>query len=154
MKSVFVDTVYWIARANPKDSWRGSAQRAYNRLPAGAGLVTTDEVLTEFLTSFSRDRSMREQAAEFVREVMADRRVEVVPQTRDSFLKGLDRYEARLDKGYSMQDCISMSVMESMSITDVLTLDGHFTQEGFNILMERPSKSGRGGPSSASKKAS
>lgn len=136
MKSVFVDTVYWIARASSKDSWHGSAQRAYNRLPADAGLVTTDEVLTEFLTSFSRDRSMREQAAEFVRKVMANRRVDVVPQTRDSFLKGLDRYEERIDKGYSMQDCISMTVMESMSITDVLTRDRHFAQEGFTTLMK------------------
>ena len=60
----------------------------------------------------------------------------IVPQSRQSFLDGVSRYEQRLDKGYSLQDCISMNVMDADGITDILTSDHHFEQEGFNILMK------------------
>ena len=43
-------------------------------------------------------------------------------------------YGQRLDKGYSLTDCISMIVMEQMGITEVLTYDKHFAQEGFTLL--------------------
>ena len=55
-------------------------------------------------------------------------------QSRDTFLAGLARYERRLDKGYSLQDCVSMNVMEAEGITGVLISDHHFEQEGFTIL--------------------
>ena len=42
-------------------------------------------------------------------------------------------YEQRLDKGYSLTDCISMNVMKQLNITEVLSHDKHFTQEGFTI---------------------
>jgi predicted nucleic acid-binding protein len=47
---------------------------------------------------------------------------------------GFDLYKQRSDKGYSLTDCISMAIMQQMGITDVLTHDKHFTQEGFHIL--------------------
>ena len=61
--------------------------------------------------------------------------VKVIPQTRDSFARGLNRYENRLDKEYSMQDCISFNTMEDEGITTALTSDHHFEQEGFVVLM-------------------
>lgn len=60
--------------------------------------------------------------------------VTVVPQSRQSFLAGLELYRARPDKGYSLVDCISMSTMQSERITEVLTNDRHFEQEGFRAL--------------------
>jgi predicted nucleic acid-binding protein len=47
---------------------------------------------------------------------------------------GLGLYEKRLDKGYSLTDCISMNTMRRLSIDTVLTNDRHFVQEGFRIL--------------------
>jgi len=43
-------------------------------------------------------------------------------------------YEARPDKGYSLTDCISMQTMRREGITEVLTDDRHFEQEGFHAL--------------------
>ena len=62
--------------------------------------------------------------------------VRVVEQSRQSFLDGLDRYRRRPDKSYSLQDCIAMNVMEDEGITQVLTSDHNFEQEGFTILMK------------------
>ena len=50
-------------------------------------------------------------------------------------MRALDRYEARGDREYSLQDCASMIVMEAESITQILTNDRHFEQEGFTVLM-------------------
>jgi uncharacterized protein len=42
--------------------------------------------------------------------------------------------EARPDKEYSLTDCISMVTMRQEGITEILTHDNHFTQEGLTIL--------------------
>ena len=58
----------------------------------------------------------------------------IIPQTRELFLAGLTLYEARPDKEYSLTDCMSMHMMRREGLTEVLTNDRHFTQEGFHIL--------------------
>jgi predicted nucleic acid-binding protein len=49
-------------------------------------------------------------------------------------LEGLALYKDRPDKEYSLTDCIAMQVMRQEGLTEVLTNDHHFTQEGFYIL--------------------
>ena len=49
--------------------------------------------------------------------------------------EGLELYENRLDTGYSLTDCISMSLMSEREIQEVLTHDNHFKQEGFTSLL-------------------
>lgn len=137
MRTVFADSLYWIAIVRPNDPWRDVARAATKR--AGDLLiVTTDEVLTEFLAALSASgATMRHQAARMVRAILSNRNVEVIPQSRHSFLKGLELYEERGDKEYSLTDCISMHAMKAQSITAALTNDHHFEQEGFSILMKR-----------------
>lgn len=136
MKTVFADAVYWIATAIPNDSWHEAAKAARQQLGA-VRIVTTDEVLTEFLAALSsKGPNLRRAAVKLVRAILADANIKVLPQSRDSFQKGLELYEARDDKEYSLQDCISMNVMTAEAITDVLTNDHHFQQESFNVLMK------------------
>ncbi len=52
MKRVFADTFCRIALANPLDQWHPKAVRAGVAL-GRAMIVTTEEVLTEFLAHFS-----------------------------------------------------------------------------------------------------
>jgi len=61
--------------------------------------------------------------------------VEVLSETRQTFLDGLTLYESLSDKAYSLTDCIAMNVMRKRGITDILTHDPHFTQEGLQILL-------------------
>lgn len=69
-----------------------------------------------------------------MREILSDDDVLVIPQSHQSFLAGFDLYAARPDKGYSLTDCISMQTMRREGLTDVLTNDRHFEQEGFRAL--------------------
>ena len=133
MRAVFADTFYWVALTNPDDSRYREAIGLDNAL-AGATIVTTDEILTEFMTFFSADPWLRHRAAVTVRRLLLDTAVQVIPQTRESFLAGLSLFEARPDKGYSLTDCISMQTMRRESIAEALTNDRHFEQEGFRAL--------------------
>ena len=136
MSAVFADASYFIALFRPRDQWKDTAQEA-RRLLGDVELVTTDEILTEFLTGISRvSPAAREQALNAVQEMLGDGDIRVIPQTRPSFLDGLDRFRRRLDKAYSLQDCIAMNVMEAEGITEILTSDRNFEQEGFTILMK------------------
>ncbi len=135
MRRVFADTLYWVAITHRKDQWHQAAL-SVSRALAACQLVTTDEVLAEFLAAFCEAGPLfRNQAATLVRNLHKKSTVTVHPQSRDTFLKGLNLYEARPDKGYSLTDCISMATMRQEGITEVLTHDDHFTQEGFTRLL-------------------
>ena len=136
MANVFADAAYWIAVSIPSDQWHRVAVAAHRGL-GDVTLITTDEVLTEFLTALSnRGIESRRLASRTVRAILEDPTVRVIEQSRGSFLNGVSRYEGRLDKSYSLQDCIAMNVMEAEGITQVLTSDHNFQQEGFTILMK------------------
>ncbi len=51
----------------------------------------------------------------------------------DSFFlrRGLDLYQSRPDKAWSLTDCISFIVMGDERLDDALTGDRHFAQAGF-----------------------
>jgi len=135
MRLVFTDTYYWIAYLNDQDQGHAAAL-AISQSLQGATLVTTEEVFIEVLTYFSgRGRYLRQLAAATVHSVYANSKMQVLPQSQQSFLTGLALYEARPDKEYSLTDCISMNAMRTAGITEVLTDDDHFTQEGFTKLL-------------------
>jgi uncharacterized protein len=135
VKRVFADTLYWVAITHRKDQWHQAVVRVSRDL-AGCHLVTTDEVLTEVLAAFCEAGPLlRQRAVTLVRNLHKKSTVTVHPPSRDTFLTGLNLYEARPDKGYSLTDCISMNVMQREGITEVLTHDDHFAQEGFIRLL-------------------
>ena len=135
MRIVFADTLYWIALINSRHQWHQRAV-SINAEFSEARLVTTDSVLTELANFFAKyGEVMRRKVALAIRSVLSDEEVEVLSESRQTFLDGLMLYESRSDKAYSLTDCIAMNVMRKRDITDVLTNDTHFTQEGFHILL-------------------
>jgi uncharacterized protein len=135
MRRIFADTLYWIAITNPKDQWHQAAVNA-SRTLVGCHLFTTEEVLTEVLNAFSEaGRVLRQEAVDLVRDLDTDPAVTIHPQSHHTFHSGLALYEARPDKGYSLTDSVSMELMRREGITEILTHDAHFTQEGFSTLL-------------------
>ena len=135
MNEYFVDAWYLIALADSSDSHHRQAKRLDLTL-SGTLLTTHDAVLTEFLTYFAAGgRNSRSQAAALVRNILSrpDYRVE---RASDLFSAALSLYEQRLDKEYSLVDCMSMALMRERGITHVLTNDHHFRQEGFTVVNE------------------
>jgi predicted nucleic acid-binding protein len=134
MRALFADTFYWAALLNPRDDWHNRVRQYSNTLTQTV-LVTTDEVLTEFLNFFSAyELPMREGAVQFVQNLIQKPKIRVIHQTHDTFIAGIALYANRRDKQYSLTDCISMNTMIQLDIIEVLTQDRHFKQEGFKIL--------------------
>jgi len=135
VKRIFADTLYWVALFNERDQHHTSAV-ALSQALSGVQFITTDEVLGEFLTFFAGyGPRTRESAADFVEEIMTSSEAVVIPQSHETFVAGLLLYRSRLDKGYSLADCVSMTTMRQQAITEILTHDHHFRQEGFRVLM-------------------
>jgi uncharacterized protein len=135
VKLIFVDTLYWVALANSRDQWHERAIELQETV-SNRRLITTEAVLIEFLNYFSSFGSfMRQTVAGIAHDILDDPDMEVLPINSSLFLSGLNLYEQRLDKEYSMVDCLSMIAMKNRDISEVLTHDKHFSQEGFNILL-------------------
>ena len=134
MSPLFADTFYWIALTDFGDAAHEQALKLTTER-ARSAIVTTDEVLAEYLTFFSTAPGpMRREVAESVQAILANRVFRVIPQSRASFLSGIELYSQRPVKRYSLTDCISMQSMRREGISEVLTNDRHFEQEGFRVL--------------------
>ena len=86
MSVVFADTFYWIALTNRRDSAHRAVTHFTTTLAAHA-VVTSDEVLTEFLAYCASDRMLRGAAGLAVRRLVNNPDIRVVPQSRNSFLE-------------------------------------------------------------------
>ncbi|MEK6548978.1 MAG: PIN domain-containing protein [Nitrospirota bacterium] len=135
MRRVFADTAYWIALTNPFDQHHDAAVQCSSSL-GRARILTTDAVLIEFLNALAeKGPHIRGAAIRTVETILNNPLVTVLPQSRSSFIKGFSFYKARPDKGYSLTDCLSMTVLRDRKLSEVLTTDRHFEQEGFVALM-------------------
>lgn len=65
-----------------------------------------------------------------------DPAVRIVPAGRSLMSRGWELYSQRLDKEWSLTDCISFVIMEDRGIKDALTGDHHFEQAGFRALLK------------------
>ena len=135
MNLVFADTQLFAGIINPQDQWHESAVLAEANLH-DPYYITTESVLTEVLTFFCEyGPRLRLRAVEIIELIFADPNTEVIPISHEIFLEGVDLYKNRPDKSYSLTDCISINICRNRKITEVLSHDRHFSQEGLNILM-------------------
>jgi predicted nucleic acid-binding protein len=126
----FADTFYWVALTYPRDSCHQQVV-SWQRSHPTARLVTTEEVLAEVLTWFAAlGATWRAIAADMVERTLANNWHKALPPTRNGFRDAVALYKSRLDKEYSLLDCRSMRAMKSLRISEVLSNDRHFGQEG------------------------
>ncbi len=134
MSKVFSDTQYWVAKIHPQDQWHEKVIAVEYELGLFE-LITSESVLIETLNYFGGFRKdVKETAALVVRSLFESEEIEIVSQNTENVLQAVALYEKRLDKSYSLTDCISMEICRKLGITEVLTHDHHFKQEGFQIL--------------------
>jgi len=93
--------------------------------------LSASKRLSQLRSAWPKSRSSRKRVST---RILSAGNVRVIPQSRDGFLDGLGLYEARPDKGYSLADCIPMQSMRREGLTEVLTNDRHFEQEGFRAI--------------------
>ena len=129
----FADTSYLLALLNPDDEFHDCATALSGGLDET--VVTTMWGLTELGDALHRGRNR----ATFVRlldTLGGHENFEVVPASAELFLRGVELFRARLDKEWSLTDCISFIVMTEKRIGEALTADRHFEQAGFQALLK------------------
>jgi predicted nucleic acid-binding protein len=131
---IFLDTSYLVALAVPADGLHDAAM-AWTAATSGP-FITTEFVLLEFVNLLSSPIH-RPKAHGILSSIYGNSSIHVVPATAESFQRGLALHGKRLDKSWSLTDCISFEVMREANATDSLTHDQHFEQAGFRALLRR-----------------
>jgi hypothetical protein len=133
MKTVFADTSFYIAFVNPCDTGHEAAMDFVQHF--SGKLVTTEYVLIEVGNWLARSGD-RPVFLDLLKDLQADPGTTVLAGDHALFGAGLSLYGRRLDKGWSMTDCISFAVMKQHRLTEALTADHHFEQAGFKVLLK------------------
>ena len=137
MKIIFADSFYWIALLSPKDTWHSRVIEWSQSYP-DVSLVITDGIIDEIFAHFSKQGDiLRGKVIELYQNILDEPNIQLIAYNQELRQAGIELYQKRPDKGYSLTDCISMVVMKKLNISEVLTNDKHFSQEGFTILFSK-----------------
>jgi predicted nucleic acid-binding protein len=131
----FADTAFWIALSSARDTYRDRAVLwATHVASSGIGIVTTEAVLWEWLNGMAHPK-LRLTAAAGYRRCYLDPMIEVVELDSQLRTAGLEMYESRSDKAWSLTDCVSFVVMQQSQLVAALSTDHHFVQAGYRALL-------------------
>ena len=133
MSAVFADTYYYLALMNPRDSANSRAVEFSARWKRR--IVTTTWVLVEVADALAYP-PQRPLFGLLMDALRSDRQTLVRPATESIFQRGVEFYESRPDKAWSLTDCISFLTMTDHDLTDALTGDHHFEQAGYVALLK------------------
>ena len=135
MAVTFVDTVALIALVNGRDSLHESAIEIFSKLrKQNSSFVTSEFVLVEFANTLSAS-DFRERASTFIQGLQTSEDFEIIESSSQLFSRGFELYRNRVDKDWSLVDCISFVIMNEQQITEAFTQDRHFEQAGFSKLL-------------------
>jgi uncharacterized protein len=97
--------------------------------------VTHSYVLAEFVALAHARRLPRMAALAFVSDLVENPDIETVWVDEALHREATALLMARPDKTYSLCDAVSFVLMRQRHVTEALTTDHHFAQEGFQRLL-------------------
>ena len=133
MRTVFADTFYFLALLGSREKSHAKAIAASS--DSGLRIVTTEWVLVEFGDAYSDPKDRPDFIAVY-RSLFNHPRVKIIPASTPLLQRGVDFFEKRPDKAWSLTDCISFVVMADEGIREALTGDHDFEQAGFTALLK------------------
>jgi len=140
MKRVFGDTGGFVGLLVAEDRVHDRASALFEMAAQDRWTpVTTNAVVIEtYSVLLARARDGRRAAITFLDAVTADQsgalvveRIRIEDEQRASTL-----LRAHVDKGYSLCDALSFTVMERLAITEAIAFDRHFREYGRFIILE------------------
>lgn len=131
---IFVDSGFLLALAQPTDALHFRATSWANIL--SEPLLVTEYILCETVNNLSKPAN-RPRAHRIMEMVSNDANYMVVQASSRLFAAGLQLHRARLDKEWSLTDCISFHLMRERGLVRALAYDVHFDQAGFEALLRK-----------------
>jgi uncharacterized protein len=134
---IFVDTSGWMCYLDSSQPQHRDAVTLVQVCAAEAHhLTTTNHVMAELVALLtSRALISRSQLVSTLRTLRSSPHIEIIhidPVIEDA---AYDLLAARLDKEWSLVDCMSFVVMRERRISEALTTDHHFEQAGYVRLL-------------------
>lgn len=102
---------------------------------SGVRLLTHSHVLAELVALALVRRFPRQQVLAFVVDLVDNPNIETMWVDEQLHRKAMELLVKREDKTYSLCDAVSFVLMRQCGVTDALTTDRHFEQEGFIRLL-------------------
>ncbi len=130
---MLIDTSGFFAVFSEADNKHNLATEIYQKSPMR---LTTNYVLAEYVALAIVRGLPQKDAALFSEEILFDETIEIIWIDASVHLKAVQLIQARQDKTYSLCDAVSFILMKERGITESLTTDIHFEQEGFIRLLK------------------
>ncbi|MCY7346722.1 MAG: PIN domain-containing protein [Pyrinomonadaceae bacterium] len=132
--NMLVDTSGFFSLYDKADEYHWQAVSFYD---AAVKRLTTNYVLAEY-TALAQVRGVpRREIIKFSDLILDDKAVEIIWVDETLHRQAVALMRERADKNYSLCDAASFVVMRERGITESLTTDKHFRQEGFVRLLEK-----------------
>lgn len=125
---IFVDTSFWVALRNRRDSRHVEARALFDRY-ADSGLVTSNHVRGETWT-YLRRRAGHASAVDFIAALERSPRLQVVFVDERLELDAWRWLRRHDEREYSFVDATSFVTMKSLRLREALAFDGDFTAAG------------------------
>ncbi len=108
---------------------------AVSLLDSATVRLTHNYVLAELVALCNARGINHHVTLEFVSELANDPNVAIVWVGQEDHRSAIDLLRERPDKAYSLCDAVSFLQMRQRGVTEALTTDHHFDQEGFVRLL-------------------
>lgn len=132
-RRLFLDTSFVIALLTPADQLHIPARQMWKTVRSTPEIFVTEAVLIEVGNWFRS--TYRRLAVELIDSCYVTDNITVITVNAHLMRRANRFYGQRLDKEWSLTDCISFVVMQDQGIVEALTADHHFRQAGFRALM-------------------
>lgn len=129
---MLLDTSGLLCLHNRAEPFHASARTFYQ---AARVRLTHSYVLAEFVALVNARRLPRLAALTFVVDLVGNPDIETAWVDEALHREAMDLLLARQDKTYSLCDAVSFVLMRQRHLTEALTTDRHFEQEGFQRLL-------------------
>jgi predicted nucleic acid-binding protein len=129
---MLLDTSGLLCLHNRAEPFHAHARTLYH---AARGRLTHNYVLAEFVALANARRLSRMAALTFIVDLVGNPDIETVWVDEALHREAMDLLLGRQDKTYSLCDAVSFVLMRQYQLTEALTTDHHFEQEGFQRLL-------------------
>ena len=111
-------------------------ERAISLYETAPARITHSYVLAELVALAHSRKLSRRSALDFSDRIVSESEVEIVWVDKLQHANALALLRSRPDKSYSLCDAVSLLIMRERHISEALTTDRHFAQEGFHRLLK------------------
>jgi predicted nucleic acid-binding protein len=130
---MFLDTSGLLCLLDSRDALHGDASHEFHRADR---LLTNNYVLDELVALANARNLPRRYSLDYIWSLLDHPSIEIFWVDEAFHRAGMDLLSRRLDKDYSLCDAIGFLQMQDRRITEALTTDHHFEQEGFVRLLK------------------